>query len=125
MRKIVGAVAIAAVLALSGCATATVTEAGYYWGEYSSTLYDYTKNPSDVTLAAHVEELEKIITESAERELRVPPGVHAELGYIRAKQGDGATAMAHYESEMALYPESRLFLERLIASSPTEEQEND
>ena len=123
MRKIIGVLAIAAVLALSGCAT--VTEAGYYWGKYSSTLYDYTKNPSDETVAAHVEELENIITESAERELRVPPGVYAELGYIRAKQGDGATAMAHYESEMALYPESRLFLERVVASSQTEEQDDD
>ena len=123
MRKIIGVLAIAAVLALSGCAT--VTEAGYYWGKYSSTLYNYTKNPSDETMAAHVEELEDIITESAERELRVPPGVHAELGYIKAKQGDGATAIAHYESEMALYPESRLFLERVVASSQTEEQEND
>ena len=118
MRKISGIVTVAVLLALSGCAT--VTEAGYYWGKYSSTLYNYTKNPSDETLAAHVEELEDIITESAERELRVPPGVHAELGYIRARQGDDTTAMAHYESEMALYPESRLFLERLVASNQTE-----
>ena len=124
MRELIGVLAIAAVLALSGCAT-TVTETGYYWGKYSSTLYDYTKNPSDETMAAHVEELEKIITESAERELRVPPGVHAELGYIKAKQGDGGTAMTHYESEMALYPESRVFLERVLASSRTEEQEDD
>ena len=123
MRKITAVLAVALVVALSGCAT--VTEAGYYWGKYSSTLYDYTKNPSDETMAAHVEELEEIITESAERELRVPPGVHAELGYIRAKQGDDATAMAHYESEMALYPESRLFLDRVVASSRTEEQKND
>ena len=124
MRKIIGILVVAAVMTLSGCAT-TVTEAGYYWGKYSSTLYDYTKNPSDETMAAHVEELEEIISESAERGLRVPPGVHAELGYIRAKQSDGAAAMAHYESEMALYPESRLFLERVVAASRTEEQEND
>lgn len=123
MRKITAVLAVALVAALSGCAT--VTEAGYYWGKYSSTLYDYTKNPSDETLAAHVEELEEIITESAERELRVPPGVHAELGYSRAKQGDESAAMAHYESEMALYPESRLFLERVMASSRTEGQKND
>jgi len=123
MRKIIGVLAIAAVLALSGCAT--VTEAGYYWGKYSSTLYNYTKNPSDETMAAHLEELEEIISESAERDLRVPPGVHAELGYIRAKQGDDATSIAHYESEMALYPESRLFLERVMASSRPEEPKND
>jgi len=123
MRKVIGVLAITAVLALSGCAT--VTEAGYYWGKYSTTLYEYTKNPSDETVAAHVEELENIIAESRERDLRVPPGVHAELGYIKAKQGDGATAMAHYESEIALYPESRVFLERVVASSKTEEQEDD
>ena len=123
MRKVIGVLAITAVLALSGCAT--VTEAGYYWGKYSTTLYEYTKNPSDETVAAHVEELENIIAESAERDLRVPPGVHAELGYIKAKQGDGATATAHYESEIALYPESRVFLERVVASSKTEEQEDD
>ena len=123
MGRITGVLAVALVVALSG--VATVTEAGYYWGKYSSTLYNYTKDPSDETMAAHVEELEEIIAESAERELRVPPGVHAELGYIRAKQGDDSAAMAHYESEMALYPESRLFLERIVASSQTEEQKND
>lgn len=123
MRKIVGVLTITAVLALSGCAT--VTEAGYYWGNYSSTLYNYVKNPSDETVAAHVEELEEIINESAARDLRVPPGVHAELGYIRAKQGDEATSLAHYESEMTLYPESRLFLERVVASSRTKESNDD
>jgi hypothetical protein len=123
MRKLIGVLTIAVVLTLSGCAT--VTEAGYYWGKYSSTLYDYTKNPSDETMAAHVEELEEIVSESAERELRVPPGVHAELGYIRAKQGDDATAIAHYESEMVLYPESRLFLERVVTSSRSEDQKDD
>jgi hypothetical protein len=122
MKKLATALIVSAFVLLAGCAT--VTEAGYYWGKYSHTLYDYTKNPSDETLAAHVEELEEIINESNERELRVPPGIHAELGYIRARQGDNNVAMAHYESEMTLYPESRLFLERLTASND-EESSND
>ena len=112
MKRITTILAVAAVLSLSGCAT--VTEAGYYWGDYSSTLYKYTKDPTDETLAEHIETLDEIINESAERDLRVPPGVHAELGYIRARQGDDAASKAHYESEMSLYPESRLFLERLV-----------
>jgi hypothetical protein len=101
-------------IALGGCAT--VTEAGYYWGNYSKTLYSYTKAPSDQTLAAHAVELERIITESDKRGLHVPPGIHAELGYIKARHGEDALAMAHYESEMQLYPESRQFLERLASS---------
>jgi hypothetical protein len=123
MNRIRPILAVAVVLLLSGCAT--VTEAGYYWGDYSSTLYKYTKSPSDETLTAHIEELEKIISESDERDLRVPPGVHAELGYIKARQGDDTGSMAHYQSEMTLYPESRLFLERLIATNEKEEESND
>ena len=99
-------------LMLSGCA-AQVTEAGYYWGNYSKTLYTYTRDPSEASLEAHLMELERIVEESQERELRVPPGIHAEIGYIRANLGEDGTAMAHYEAEMKLYPESRLFLERL------------
>ncbi|MCJ7555881.1 MAG: DUF4810 domain-containing protein [Gammaproteobacteria bacterium] len=115
MKKIIcGLVATLAIL--SGCA-ATVTEAGYYWGDYSQTLYKYTVDPSDVTLANHVEELENIIETSREKGLRVPPGVHAELGYIKARQGNDAAATAHYETEMSLYPESRLFLERLTVET--------
>jgi hypothetical protein len=114
MRKIIGGL-IATLVILSGCAT--VTEAGYYWGNYSETLYKYTENPNEVTLGAHVEELNNIIDTSREKGLRVPPGIHAELGYIKARQGNDAEAMAHYETEMSLYPESRLFLERLTAQT--------
>lgn len=104
----------AALVVLSGCAS-QVTEAGYYWGNYANTLYVYAKEPSDETLAKHVEELNKIVAESKDRELKVPPGIYAELGYIQAKAGDDAAALAHYEAEMSLYPESRVFLERLTA----------
>ena len=123
MRKTIVVLTIVMVVALSGCAT--VTEAGYYWGKYSSTLYDYTKNPGDETLAAHIQELENIVTESAERDLRVPPGIHAELGYIQAGQGNNTAAIGNYEVEMALYPESRLFLERLIGMNEEEESSDE
>lgn len=107
-------IASATMLMMSGCAS-QVTEAGYYWGNYSNTLYVYTKEPSDESLASHVEELNAIIAESKERELKVPPGIYAELGYIHAASGDDVVAAAHYDAEMKLYPESRIFLERLTA----------
>lgn len=101
---------------LTGCA-ATVTEAGYYWGDYARTLYDFEKTPSPETLEAHRFELESIIEESQKRDLRVPPGIHAELGYILLKEGDVRTGYSHYQAEMELYPESRLFLERLTENN--------
>ena len=114
--KIALSALVATLILLSGCA-ATVTEAGYYWGKYANTLYDYTKDPTDKNLDQHVAELEDIVEKSKELELKVPPGVHAELGYIDARRGNGELAMGHYELEMSLYPESRLFLERLTATN--------
>lgn len=104
-------------ITISGCAT--VTEAGYYWGDYSSTLYAYTKNPSEETLQVHLDELQRIVEESDERNLKVPPGIHAEIGYIKAKLGENGVAMAHYEAEMKLYPESQVFLSRLVQANST------
>lgn len=101
---------------LSGCAT--VTEAGYFWGDYSSSLYRYTKSPSDETLTAHVATLEKMVEEAEKRDLRVPPGIHAELGHLKGKQGDAVARDQHFVAEVGLYPESRAFVERLIAAQP-------
>lgn len=111
--RIIGAAVLLSLLVLGGCTT--ITEAGYYWGDYSSTLYKYTKAPSEETLAAHVEELNRIVEVSDEKGLRVPPGIYAELGYIEAKKGQDKQARAYYEAEMQNYPESRLFLERLVS----------
>lgn len=99
---------------LTGCAT--VTEAGYFWGDYSASLYRLTKAPSKETEAAHVATLEKMIEEADRRTLRVPPGIHAELGHLKGRQGDQSARDLHFVAEIGLYPESRVFIEKLIAT---------
>lgn len=117
MRALRNAVIAASLSALLvGCAT--VTEAGYFWGDYSSSLYRYTKDPSKETLTAHIDTLEKMIVEAERRDLRVPPGIHAELGYLKGKQGDPVARDQHFVAEIGLYPESRVFVEKLIATPP-------
>ncbi|HIE82924.1 MAG TPA: DUF4810 domain-containing protein, partial [Dehalococcoidia bacterium] len=91
---------------------------------YAPILYNYTKLPSDETLAAHRESLEDIIAKSNEKNLRVPPGVYAELGYIEQKRGDQDASTAYYESEMKLYPEATPFLERLVSGMKKEDGES-
>lgn len=112
--KLNAIVCLLAIGILSGCTT--VSDAGYYWGNYSNTYYNYTKDPSDKTLAAHIAELENIITKSDEMELKVPPGLYAELGYIRERQGDASVSASYYQKEMELYPESKTFMQRLTAA---------
>ena len=97
------------VLFLSGCAPQRM----YYWGDYSNTLYNSKKNPSDKSVLEHQQALEKILEESQKNNLRVPPGVYAELGYIYFRQNKKDLAIKNFNMEKQLYPESSLLMNRL------------
>jgi len=88
----------------------------YHWGDYSNSLYNSKKNPSDENLLKHKQVLEEIVKQSNEKSLRVPPGVYAELGYIYFRQNNGKEAERYFELEKQLYPESTVFMQRLIQS---------
>ena len=99
---------------ISGGGCSSVSQAGYYWGNYSYTYLSTIREPSSKSDEAHVETLMKIIDESEKRNLRVPPGVYAELASLIDKQGKSSLALGYYDKEMKLYPESRTFIERLL-----------
>ena len=101
-------------LMFAGCSS--VSSGGYYWGKYSYTYHDLLKEPSSNTRAAHEETLRDIIEKSKEKDLRVPPGVHAELAYLLLLRDANEEALAHFEIERKLYPESQRFLERLLST---------
>jgi hypothetical protein len=96
-------------ISLSGCAAPSQ----YYWGDYSNTLYHFKKTPSDESLLKHQQVLENIIEESKKRNLVVPPGVYAELGYIYLKQNKNPLAIQYFKMEKEIYPESALLMHRL------------
>ena len=104
-----GLIAISA-LFLLGCAT---PEKMYYWGDYSNTLYQSKKHPSEQAGLSHQQALENIIVESGKRNLRIPPGVYAELGYIYFRQNKKDLAIQNFKLEKQLYPESAILMERL------------
>lgn len=97
-----------------GC---TTTQKQYYFGEYSDTLYDFEKNRTEDTLLEHKQQLEHIVAESKDKNLNVPPGIYAELGYIYMRQNNGKQAAELFSKEAELYPESRQFMDRLIRQS--------
>jgi len=92
-----------------GCVPPTL----FYWGDYSSSLYDYTKNPDEKTLAVHKKSLQDIIEISPKRSLRVPPGVYAEYGFLLIKEGKENEGLENFDKEISLYPESTIFIQRL------------
>ncbi len=100
-------------LTLAVFAGCTPSKETFYWGEYSSTLYDLKKNPDDKTLEAHKKSLLLIMEESGKRHKKVPPGVNAEYGYMLLRSGSETEGMEFLDKETTLYPESVIFIQRL------------
>ena len=98
------------------------TSSMYYWGDYSKTLYHYRKDANDEAQGKHMTELEAIVKGSKERNLRVPPGVYCELGYMYAKKGNNKQAMELFALEKSTYPESTHFVDRLLEKIKTSEE---
>lgn len=103
-------VLILSVFFLFGCAT---QKPMYSWGNYSSSLYKLKKDPNDENLQNHKQVLVKIMEDSKENNLRVPPGVYCEYGYLLLKEGKNDEAFRYFDLEEQTYPESRVFIQRL------------
>ncbi len=88
----------------------------FYWGDYSNTLYDYKKTPNDENLVKHKEAIQDIIEKSEKKNMKVPPGIYCEYGYILAKEGMNLEAKKYFELEGNTYPESAVFMKKLISN---------
>jgi hypothetical protein len=97
----------------------------YYWGDYSSSLHRYRKDPKEENFLKHKQVLEKIVAESQKNNLKVPPGVYAELGYIYFRENKGNEAIKYFELETQIYPESKLFMDRLTQAAKAKNQDSE
>ena len=104
-------VLICATLFFTGCAT---TNPMYDYEDYSETFYAMKRETSTETQTEWKSTLENIIVTSKERNIRVPPGVYANLGYFYLKANDGSKAISYFELEKSIYPEAIHFMDRLI-----------
>lgn len=95
---------------VQGCAPGSK----YAWGKYDSTLYAHYKNPQDKE--AHLERLKEIV-QNAESKDCVPPGLYAEYGYALYETGNVPQAIAYFEKEKAKWPESNVFMEKMIRNA--------
>ena len=98
-----------------------VPQQKYYFGNYSQTLYATQKYQNEASYIKHTQELETVISESEERNLPVPPGIYAELGYINLKTNNSKEAIRLFQIETQLYPESKHLMDRLIQSAKAKE----
>jgi hypothetical protein len=72
------------------------------------------KDSDESSQNQHIKELENIIQESQHKNMKVPPGIYAELGYWYLKNNHKKEAIKMFNEESNLYPESRHLMNRLI-----------
>jgi hypothetical protein len=103
----------AGALALAGC-TARPTQ--YSWGSYEEIVYASYASRSDVPLEKQIEIMEKDYQMARAANKRVPPGWHAHLGYLYYESGKANEARQELLTEKAEFPESAVFVDRLLAN---------
>ncbi|MCF0177429.1 MAG: DUF4810 domain-containing protein [Bacteroidales bacterium] len=104
----------AACLLLSACGSSR--KQLYSWYDYQDSSYKYTKEPTDENEAKLIKTYEKMIAEPKGSRKQVPPGMCAEIGYLYFTKGQKEKAVQFFEKEIELYPESALFIKRILDS---------
>jgi hypothetical protein len=109
----IAALALAAAL-LAGCVTAP--QPLYAWGGYEELIYTSYKKPGSVPPERQIEQLEHDYQLARSSGSRMPPGWHLHLGTLYAQAGKADQAQQELVTEKAQYPESAVFVERLLAN---------
>lgn len=98
---------------LTGCAGPPTL---YSWGHYEELIYVSYAAPGNASPQMQVEKLEQDYQKARAENKRVPPGFHAHLGYLYFQLGKLDQARQELETEKAEFPESAVFIDRLLAN---------
>jgi hypothetical protein len=86
----------------------------YTWNKYESNSYSYLKNSDQASTQELIETYQKIIEKQKGSRGTVPPGVYADYGYLLLQANKTEEGKAMLLKEIALYPESKVFIERIL-----------
>jgi hypothetical protein len=99
-------------LFLASCAP--TTKPLYTWGQYEDASYAYLKKNDEKTTQQLIATYQKLIDEQDGSRKVTPPGIYADYGFILIQTGKTKEGKALLEKEIALYPESKVFIERIL-----------
>lgn len=99
------------VFVLASCQT---EKSLYSWYNSENATYTYTKRGTEETLAKAMAQYEKVISDQKGLRKAVPPGANAEYGFLLYKAGKKEEGLALLRAEIKAYPESELFISRII-----------
>ena len=101
---------LVAMLFLTSCATQTL----YSWGNYDDTSYKYLKNSDEKSTQALMKTYQQLIEKQTGTRKTVPPGVYADYGFLLLQANKTAEGKEMLQKEIELYPESKVFIERIL-----------
>ena len=107
------ALALLGTVAALGAACAK-PEPIYRWGNYEALVYESYANPGAIDPVTGAQLLAQDIERTSAEGKRVPPGVHAYLGYLYYSQGNLDFAREQFVLEKRLYPESTTFMDGIL-----------
>ena len=103
----------AGIAVLAGCAAPKTM---YAWGSYEELIYASYAAPGSAPPEMQIESMERDYQQARAANKRVPPGWHAHLGYLYYQAGKRDQAMQELRTEKAEFPESAVFVDRLLAN---------
>ncbi len=106
-----GLAALCLLATLAGCAGPKQL---YSWNGYQPQVYAHLKNDGKSSPEEQILDMEKGIQEASAKGAKVPPGYHAHLGLLYLNTGRTDQALAAWNQEKALFPESAKYIDFLI-----------
>lgn len=105
------AVMAVAALSFTSCSTAKPL---YSWYDYENVTYKYSKRTTDELQVKVLEQYKKLVNKQAGLRGVVPPGLYAEYGFLLYKTGKKEEGLSFLKQEIAIYPESEVYISRII-----------
>lgn len=102
---------IALLLFVAGC---TQKPQIYRWGIYQNLIYQMYMEPGTADPGTQAAKLSEDIRRTEAEGKRVPPGVHAHLGYVYYSLGNTGLAAEQFAAERTLFPESSTFIDEIL-----------
>ncbi len=98
---------------LTGCANQQSSL--YQWGNYENQVYAMYSDAGKTSAEEQILKLEADFEKAKAANKSVPPGYHAHLGFLYYQTGKAGMAIQSLNAEKALFPESSIYMDRLIA----------
>tara|TARA_B110001450_G_C17408778_1_gene394862 strand:+ start:244 stop:588 length:345 start_codon:yes stop_codon:yes gene_type:complete len=86
----------------------------YSFDKYQQASYNYLKKADQKSINEIMEQYQKIITKQKGTRKVTPPGMLADYGFFLIQRGDLKKGKESLNKEILLYPESKIFIDRIL-----------